>query len=155
MADDAVGICWRRDDVAEIGLADFVGATGGEQEAADVKQRGDGEGHFLEHFAASGLFRRFAVVAQAGGQFDQHRIDAGGERGQAVLLDQNDDVTIGIIGQHRCGATTAPEFPGAQAGLGAVEPAMAEAHDIERKAAVPDALLGFDVGPGLWADQWM
>ena len=92
VAGNAVGVGGRRVHAADIELAQLVGAAGRQQERADPPQRADGQPHLLLRFAAGRRLRRLAVVAEAGGKLHQHRIEAGGQRGQAELLDQHDGV---------------------------------------------------------------
>ena len=148
MAGDAVAVGVRRLHATGVEFAQLVRAARGQQEAADPSQRADRQPHLLHRLAPRRRLGRLAIVAEAGGQLHQHRIEAGHQRRQPELLDQHDRVRHRIIRQHRGGTAAPPHLPGLHAGRGAVEAAMAKAHDVEREAAAPDALLGaeFDIG---------
>jgi hypothetical protein len=153
MADDAVRTGFGRGDAADIEVEQFVAAAGSQEIRADPLQAVGLHPHFLVQFAVHGGFRVFAILDQAGGEFDQHGLDAGDQSGKPELLDQDDGVGDGVIRHERDRAASAPEFPGAGLGHRPVEAAVAETDQVDRETAAPGALLGVDEGVGVERDR--
>ncbi len=122
----------------------LVAAAGGEQEVADRPQAAGALAHLFLRLAQNGGFRPLVAVAEPGGQFHEHRIDAGGEGGEAELLDQHHRVGARVVGQERRRPAAAPQLPPPRTRHRAVEAALAEAHHLQREAALPDGLGRID-----------
>ncbi len=88
-------------------------------------------------------------VAEPGGDFHHHRIQSGGQRRQAELLHHYQRIRVGVVEEHRDGVAPAQHLPGSQARHFPVEAAVAEADQVERGPALPDAAARFDFDIGM------
>ena len=142
---DAVAISLRRLHAAGIEFAHLVRAARRQQEAADPQQCAHRQPHLLHHLAPRRRLGRFAIVAEAGWQFDQHGVETRDQRRQPELLDQHHRVGDRIVRQHCRGTAASPHLPGLHAGEGTIKATMSESHYVQRETAGPYALLGTDL----------
>jgi hypothetical protein len=88
--------------------------------------------------------RILVVLAQAGGEFDERWIEAGSQRREPELFDQDQGIGDRIVGQQGRGMATPPKLPRAGIGHRAVEPAVAKFYHVEWEAPGPDAIFRRD-----------